>query len=375
MELYNEYERYSRQIQLKDFGMEGQQKLGRARVLVVGAGGLGCPILLYLAAAGVGNLGIVDHDRVAIHNLHRQVLYRTPDIGKLKAEIAAEHLQQLNPGIRIHAYTDWLNSANAAAILSNYDLVIDGSDNFATRYMINDACVLLGKPLVYGAIAEFEAQVALFNAARENEISANYRDIFPEPPSPGEVLNCAEAGVLGILPGITGTIMANEAIKLLTGIGQPLINRLYTFNALTYQTLELEIRAGSSTRSLIPANLETFAQTDYEWLCSSKDALAELDHGAFGDLCEQPGTTIIDIREAGEMPIVDEFDCLHIPMKQLADQQELISGETVIVFCQTGKRSFQAAKLLSAIFKERKKIYSLKGGILSWKQSVAKQPA
>jgi len=214
MEGTNTYERYQRQVLLKELGESGQQKLLAAKVVAIGAGGLGCPALLYLAAAGVGTIGIVDDDTVAIHNLHRQVLYSVNDIGSLKAEKAAVALQRLNPDIKIVAYTQRLTVENALEILGNFDIIIDGTDNFATRYLINDACVLLNKPIVYGAVSQFEGQVSIFNfRLNENKEAVNYRDIFPHPPKDDEILSCDEAGVLGVLPGIIGTMMQMKLLN------------------------------------------------------------------------------------------------------------------------------------------------------------------
>ena len=227
MNNHKSYERYQRQILLKEFGIDAQQKLLQAKVLVIGAGGLGCPALQYLVAAGIGTIGIVDDDIVSLNNLHRQVLYTVNDIGLSKAEVAAEKLKALNDEINIISYNERLTNKNALALLMNMILLVDGTDNFSSRYMINDACVLLNKPLVYGAISKFEGQVAVFNIKDEIQIRAiNYRDLFPTPPKDDEVLNCAEAGVLGVLPGIIGTMQANETIKLITGIGKPLINTI-----------------------------------------------------------------------------------------------------------------------------------------------------
>src|SRR6187200_1774725 len=269
------YERYHRQIILPEFGEEGQQKLVLAKVLVIGAGGLGCPALQYLTAAGIGTIGIVDDDTVALNNLHRQVLYSVNDIDLSKAERATHILQQLNPGIKIISYNERLENKNALILFKEFDIIIDGTDNFSTRYLINDACVLLNKPLVYGAISQFEGQVSVFNpqplqSAESNE-AVNYRDLFPEPPKEGEVLNCAEAGVLGVLPGIIGTMMANETIKLVTGIGEPLIEQLFTYNALNNQVYQLSLSSRKETRSLIPKNEKEFLKTDYEWLCKAPE--------------------------------------------------------------------------------------------------------
>ena len=367
------YERYERQIILKEFGEAGQQKLLRAKVLVIGAGGLGCPILQYLSAAGVGTIGIVDDDRVALSNLHRQVLYSVNDIGLSKAERAASVLQALNPDIDIIPFNQRLTVENVLEITRAFDIIIDGTDNFSTRYMINDACVLLDKPLVYGAISQFEGQVTIFNCRQENKEQINYRDIFPQPPKDDEVLNCAEAGVLGVLPGIIGTMMANETIKLITGMGQPLINRLLTYNALNNQAFDFELTARNETRSLIPANETIFKQMDYQWLCSSASASFEIGTDIFADLLESENTDFIDVRELTELPAITEFAVKKIPMNQLTSSIGDIISDNVVLFCQSGKRSRQAAILLSGIFGKSKNIYSLKGGIENWKKQQQAQ--
>jgi len=372
----NIYERYHRQVILPEFGEEAQQKLLQAKVLVIGAGGLGCPALQYLTAAGVGTIGIVDDDVVSLNNLHRQVLYSVNDIGLSKAERAANVLQQLNPEIKIIAYNERLTTQNALILIEDYDVIFDGTDNFSTRYMINDACVLLNKPLVYGAISQFEGQVSVFNPQPLNERNeaVNYRDLFPDPPRDGEVLNCAEAGVLGVLPGIIGTMMANETIKLITGIGEPLINQLLTYNALNNQVYVLNLSARKETRSLIPENENEFLKTDYEWLCAAPVQQNEIDSEAFNNMIANGNVDVVDVRELHETPTVNEFDHIRIPLAQLADNSSVIKTENVIAFCQSGKRSLQAAKILNGIFGDTKKVYSLRGGILQWKQDQAKQP-
>lgn len=366
----NLYERYHRQVILPEFGEEGQQKLLEAKILVIGAGGLGCPALQYLAAAGAGTIGIVDDDVVALNNLHRQVLYSVNDIGLSKAKRAAHILQQLNPEIKIISYNQRLATQNALTLIDDFDIIIDGTDNFSTRYMINDACVLLNKPLVYGAISQFEGQVSVFNPhpLKGNNEAVNYRDLFPDPPRDGEVLNCAEAGVLGVLPGIIGTMMANETIKLITGIGEPLIDQLFTYNALNNQVYILHLSARKDTRSLIPKNKKEFLQIDYEWLCASPVQQAEIDSDIFNGMVAKGNVDVIDVRELHEMPAVNEFNHIRIPLAQLADNTSLIKSDTVIAFCQSGKRSLQAANILSGIFGDRKKIYSLRGGIIEWKK-------
>lgn len=362
------YERYQRQLILKGFGAEAQQKLLSASVLVIGAGGLGCPVLQYLVAAGVGSIGIVDDDVVSLSNLHRQVLYNVQMIGRSKTECAVEILQQLNPQVKFTVYNERLTNKNAVTILSAFDVVVDGSDNFATRYLVNDACVLLNKPFVYGAISQYEGQVAVFNVQQNNEHSANYRDLFPYPPKEGEVLNCAEAGVLGVLPGIIGSMMANETIKLVTGTGTVLANKLFTYNTLNNQTYELELSKRSETMSLIPATIESLQQTDYEWLCSSATVVNEIDITEFNKIIAEGKAAIVDVREKDEQPVVTEFSHIQISLSQLQQHASCLTEDTIIVFCQTGKRSALAAKQLTELFGASKKIYSLKGGIQQWMQ-------
>ena len=291
----NSYDRYQRQVILKNFGTEGQDKLLQAKVLMIGAGGLGCPALQYLAAAGVGTIGIADDDIVDLSNLQRQVLYSVKDIGSLKAIRAAEILGGLNPGINIIPYPVRLAPNNAFSIIEPFDVIIDGTDNFASRYMINDVCVLLNKVLVYGAVSGYEGQVAVFNKKINGNRSANYRDMFLSPPGENEVPNCTEAGVLGVLPGIIGTMQANETIKLLTGIGEPFINRVLTYNSLDNQVYEMELFAGSETRLLIPADRTEFENTDYEWACSAGTNEFEIDHSFFDELISFSKQKLIEL--------------------------------------------------------------------------------
>ncbi len=362
------YERYQRQLILQGFGAEAQQKLLSASVLVIGAGGLGCPVLQYLTGAGVGSIGIVDDDVVALSNLHRQVLYNVQMIGKPKVTCAVDVLQQLNPQVNFRIYNERLTNKNATTILSAFDVVIDGSDNFATRYLVNDACVLLNKPLIYGAISQYEGQVAVFNVQQNNQPSANYRDLFPHPPKEGDVLNCAEAGVLGVLPGIIGSMMANETIKLITETGKLLVNRLLTYNTLNNQTYELEITARVETRSLIPATEAALLQTDYEWLCSSATVVNEIDTAEFNSIIAEGTAAIVDVREKDELPVVTAFSHIQIPLNSLLQHTAWLTEDTIVVFCLSGKRSAQAAKQLTELFGASKKIYSLKGGIQQWMQ-------
>lgn len=366
-------ERYSRQVLLKEFGEEGQRKLSQASVMVVGAGGLGCPALQYLAAAGVGRLGLIDDDTVALHNLHRQVLYTTEDVGLRKAAVAAKRLRQMNPDIEIEEHSFRLTSKNALPLFSSYDIILDATDNFATRYLINDACVLLKKSLVYGAISQFEGQVAVFNVAEAKGPAINYRDLFPQPPPAGSVLSCAEAGVLGVLPGIIGTMQATEVIKLITGMGKPLINRLLTYNALTHDSFVFALSARKETAALSPKDAVAFETMNYEWLCGMKNTVEEIDGDTFLELLNTGKATVIDVREEGEQPAADEFSHLKIPLSGLKEKAVQIETETAVLFCQSGKRSREAAKILTERYGSSKKIYSLKGGILQLKQQHGKE--
>ncbi len=361
------YERYQRQMILPGFGESAQQLLAEASVLVIGAGGLGCPVLLYLAGAGVGTIGIADGDTVAMSNLHRQVLYHTSDIGKNKAVVAAEYLKQLNPGTDIQVYPWHVNNENLLGMLSNYDIVVDGTDNFATRYLINDACVLMHKTLVYGAVSRFEGQLAVFNGSLDHEKrSANYRDIFPEPPKENEVPNCADAGVIGILPGMIGCMQAGEVIKLITGIGDPLMDRLLTFNVLNNQFYTVKIMAASKTYSPGPSTKEHFLQTDYVSLCKSPSSVNEIDVVLFEELLNRGNVDIIDVRELYEQPVVKEFEHQRIPLADIYQAELQLKNDAVVIICQSGKRSRIAVEILNDRIGAAKSLYSLRGGLNEW---------
>lgn len=359
-------QRYHRQVILPELGVSGQQKLQNAKVLVMGAGGLGCPALQYLCGAGIGTVGIVDHDIVSLSNLHRQTLYSTDDIGLSKANRAVDILSVLNPEIEILPFNQFLNSENAIDLIAQFDFILDGTDNFATKYMVNDACVLLNKTLVYGAISRFEGQLAVFNHQAADEIPTNYRDLFPNPPGEDEILNCEEAGVIGVLPGIIGTMMANETIKLITGIGKPLINKVLTYNSLNNQIYTIDLLARTETRSLIPVNIIEFQKRNYQWLCSNTDEY-QIDLDFFKTLLNNPKASFIDLREADEMPEINEIDCLRLPMSVFKNNLDKISSEVVVLICQSGKRSLGASKIVSEYYGKSKKIYSLKGGVIAWK--------
>ena len=376
MENTPSYERYQRQVLLNELGELGQQKLMDAKVLVIGAGGLGCPVLQYLAAAGIGTIGIVDDDIVALHNLHRQPLYSTEEIGLPKAILAAGKMRALNPGITINYFNETLTVQNAIGILKSFDIVVDATDNFATRYLVNDVSVLLKKTLVYGAISRYEGQVAVFNCntAGQSAEPANYRDLFPDPPAEGEILNCAEAGVLGVLPGIIGAMMANETIKIIAGIGKPLINRMLTFNALNNQSFEFEILPRPNTRSMIPGTAKAFEAMDYKALCAAAVIADEIEPWEFDTLISSGNVDVIDVRERDEKPFVNEFEHFCIPAAKIGSRINELNQSTIVLFCQTGQRSRNAAGLLTCIFGDTRKVFSLKGGIQRWKQQH-KSPA
>ncbi len=260
-------DRYTRHIILPQVGASGQARLLESSVLVVGAGGLGSPALLYLAAAGVGRLGVADYDQVELTNLHRQILHGTPDVGRAKTESAAERLTAINPEVTLELFPERLESDNALDLVSGFDLIVDGSDNFPTRYLLNDAAVLSGVPLVYGAISQFEGQLSVFHADRDGTLGPCYRCLFPEPPLPGTVPSCAEAGVFGVLPGIIGSLMASEAIKLLLGIGEQLVGRLLHLDALTLETFTITV-ARNHQCAVCGDSPSVRELIDYELFCS-----------------------------------------------------------------------------------------------------------
>lgn len=363
------YQRYQRQIALNGFGIEAQENLFRSKVLVVGAGGLGCPALQYLAAAGVGTIGIIDFDMVELSNLQRQTLYAVEDIGKPKAQTAAAKLKAFNPDILFQIHNIKLDSKNALEIIGDYDVVIDGTDNFATRYLVNDACVLLNKPLVYGAVLRFEGQIGVFNLKdRDTNIKTNYRDLFPVPPDPASAPSCIDVGVLGVLPGIIGTMQATEAIKIITGVGKPLCNTIISYNALTNLFYEFMISPAKEIDSTFPKNAEDFRKFDYEWFCGSHEELHEITPEAFDKLRAEEKIEIIDVRETGELPVVDEFFFTQIPLSKFeAAINDITIKNKVVIFCQTGKRSLAAVKRLNEKFPGCV-AFSLKGGIEAWKK-------
>ena len=360
--------RYSRHLTLPEIGVEGQERLDRARLLLVGAGGLGSPAALYLAAAGVGTLGIVDADRVDLTNLQRQVLHGTSDIGRAKTDSARDRLLDLNPHVEVVLHPERLTSSNALELLDGYDLVLDGSDNFPTRYLVNDACALLGRPYVYGSILRFEGQVSLFDAAA----GPCYRCLFADPPPPELVPSCAEAGVLGVLPGIVGSLMALEAIKWVLGAGESLRGRMLVFDALRTRFREVPI-ARDPACPLCGANPTIRELIDYDAFCgvaggaagADRDiSPAELRTALFGER----GPQLVDVREPYEWEIARITGARLVPLGELAARlDELDPRREVVAYCHHGVRSQRAAALLEgAGFRVR----SLAGGIDAWAAEV-----
>lgn len=352
-------QRYNRQIILPGFGARGQARLAQARVLVVGGGGLGCPALLYLAAGGVGHLGVVDFDVVDVSNLHRQILYNQNDVGKPKAEVAAQKLSEAYPDTQFQAFNTRLTNENALSIFADYDIIIDGSDNFGTRYLVNDACALLRKPLIYGAVYRYEGQIGVFGA------NINYRDLFPTPPAANEVPNCAEAGVLGVLPGIIGNMQANEAIKLIAMIGQPLYGKILTYNSLHNSFYEMLLTPNTAAKAQMPQNQADFLKMNYDFYCENSAIINEINWADLSSFISED-TLLVDVRQPEEMPKLSDFPHLSIPLSDLNNRlDELKNAPKIIVFCQSGVRSKKAVNQLSSAF-PHKEIYSVKGGILQF---------
>ncbi|NND05094.1 MAG: molybdopterin-synthase adenylyltransferase MoeB [Saprospiraceae bacterium] len=361
---------YSRHLSIPNFDLQGQSKLRKSRVLIVGAGGLGCPMLMYLAAAGIGTLGIVDFDTVDLSNLQRQVLYSQADIGRLKVDVVKEKLEKQNPFIQVVTHNVKLTKGNALDILRSYDVIADGTDNFPARYLINDACIILGKPLVYGSIFQFEGQVSVFNQLfSSGSRGPNYRDLFPEPPPPGMVPSCAESGVLGVLPGIIGGMQASEVIKLLTSIGETLSGRLFVFDALTFTSLILTIRK----RSDFPRVSQLIDYDDFCGLSPGADDSADLPSITARELSALQASAeefqLIDVREPYEREIT-HLGGLHLPLSTVDDRLSVISrSKKVIVYCRSGQRS---ARIVQKLREEHHfdNVYNLYGGILSYIDEV-----
>jgi sulfur-carrier protein adenylyltransferase/sulfurtransferase len=378
---HEEILRYSRHLLIPEVGLEGQRKLKASSILVIGTGGLGSPVALYLAAAGVGRIGLVDFDVVDTSNLQRQVIHGTSTVGKLKVESARTKLLDLNPDIQIDIYNEPFTSENAIRIAKDYDVLIDGTDNFQTRYLTNDVCVFLGKPNIYGSIFRFDGQLSVFHAKE----GPCYRCIFPEPPPPGLVPSCAEGGVLGVLPGTIGTMQATEALKVLLGIGSPMIGKLLLYNALDMSFDFVKLKKNPKCRVCGP-DADIKELIDYDEFCG----VPGRDHGEEGsagagwditaaELSERVSAStslstkflLLDVREPHELEISALQNAVNIPLGQLAGRlSELDSADDMVVFCKGGTRSARALELLvSAGFK---KVKNLKGGINAWAKEVDK---
>jgi adenylyltransferase/sulfurtransferase len=365
-----EIRRYGRHLILPEVGLEGQMKLKAASVLLVGAGGLGSPLALYLAAAGIGRIGIVDFDVVDESNLQRQVLHSTTDVGRPKLDSARDRIHSINPNVEVELFNTHLNSANALGILGGFDLVADGTDNFPTRYLVNDACVLLKKLNVYGSIFRFEGQVSVFSAPG----GPCYRCLYADPPPPGLVPSCAEGGVLGVLPGIIGTIQAAETVKLILGIGEPLIGRLLLFDALTMKTRELKLRRNPDC-AICGDHASITELIDYELFCGIAPAAGpEDDENAISaaalkaKLDRGESVFLLDVREPREYEIANLGGHL-IPLNDLPRRvHELDSSQDTVVYCHSGMRSGQAVQFLKQL--GFRKVKNLLGGIEAWAESI-----
>jgi molybdopterin/thiamine biosynthesis adenylyltransferase/rhodanese-related sulfurtransferase len=371
----NEIARYSRHLIMPEVGMDGQKRLKAASVLLIGAGGLGSPLGLYLAAAGIGRIGLVDFDVVDFSNLQRQVLHGTPDVGRPKLQSAKDRLGAINPEVKIDLYETRLTSANALEILAPYDIVIDGTDNFPTRYLTNDACVLLKKPNIYGSIFRFDGQASVFHPPQ----GPCYRCLYPEPPPPGEVPSCAEGGVLGILPGLIGCIQATEAVKLILGKGEPLIGRLVLYDALQMRFQEFKVRR--NPKCPVCGDKPSITKLiDYEQFCgvrgqetpaptaaeasfetTVKELKSRLDRG-------EP-IFILDVRNPEEFQICRIPGSVLVPLPQLPQRlSELDSNREMVVHCKSGMRSAKAIQFLRQ--QGFTKLSNLKGGILAWADQI-----
>jgi molybdopterin/thiamine biosynthesis adenylyltransferase/rhodanese-related sulfurtransferase len=373
LELSNEeIARYSRHLIMPEVALEGQKQLKAAKVLTVGTGGLGSPLALYLAAAGIGTIGIVDFDVVDESNLQRQIIHGTSDVGRPKVESAHDKIKDINPNVEVRVHEEALTSENALEIIKDYDVIVDGTDNFPTRYLVNDACVLLNKPNVYGSIFRFEGQASVFYA----EEGPCYRCLYPEPPPPGLVPSCAEGGVLGILPGAIGTIQATETAKLILGIGEPLIGRLLLYDALNMRFREMKLRKDPNC-PVCGENPTVTELIDYQEFCgipqaesaeqvngvpeiSVNELKQKLDHGE--------EINVLDVREPHEYEVAN-IGVRLIPLGELPQRlAELDQDEYFVVHCKTGSRSAKAVKLLQDAGFEN--VYNVKGGITAWSEEI-----
>jgi molybdopterin/thiamine biosynthesis adenylyltransferase/rhodanese-related sulfurtransferase len=367
----DQFDRYRRHLSLPEVGIEGQQRLLEGRVLLIGAGGLGCPLAQYLAAAGVGTLGLIDFDHVDASNLQRQVLYSTADIGRPKVEVARERIRGLNPDVEVHAHELQLTSDNALSLFADYDVIVDGTDNFPTRYLSNDACVLLGKPNVHGSIYRFDGQATVFDARR----GPCYRCLYPEPPPPGSVPSCAEGGVLGVLPGLIALVQATEAVKIVTGIGEPLYGRLLLYDALRMEFNEFRLKKDPECPVCGEAPTVT-ELIDYAGFCGvpSVEAapIAETSAARVHEMLEQgEDFLLLDVREPDEYATAKIDAARLLPLGEIEARVGELSewkDRMIVVHCKSGARSARAcALLLERGFTD---VHNLTGGIEAWSLTV-----
>lgn len=359
-------QQYIRQMILPGFGLAAQEKLGKAKLLIVGMGALGCPALQYLVGAGVGSIGIVDPDMVSASNLHRQLLYGYADIGKSKVHIAASVMQLQNPAVQIKVYPIAFERQNALDLIADYDLVIDATDNFQTKYLLNDATAVLSIPLIYGAVTRYQGQVTVFHYPDKNGISYSYRDLFPVAVADNFAGSCESLGVIGVLPGIIGCLQAAEAIKIITGIGKTLAGRLYTHDFLETSNYEIAIRKSHDHK---PPTKEAFLAAEKQKMEDVEDIdIIEITVEDFLDLKNKDAFFVLDVRERHEYPPVNFSDAL-IPMSELGQKMQTIPNREICVICHQGIRSVYAAQLIQA--NKGVKTYSLKGGITAYLNKIA----
>lgn len=361
----DQLERYSRQMLLPELGNSGQEKLCSAKILVVGAGGLGSPVLMYLAAAGVGTIGLVEFDRLDRSNLHRQILFNNSDVGALKGEAAIQKIKEFNPEVSVCLHPQYLSQHNALDIIREYDLVVDGSDNLPTRYLVNDACVILAKPFIYGAVHRFEGQVAVLNfLLSDGSRSATYRDFYSIPPEPEMVPTCSTGGVLGSLAGIIGSAMVTEAIKVITGIGTVLYNRIWIFDGYDFSSRFLKIEPQKKFQAITEL-------INYESFCDSstlKREIGEVTPSEANALLKKNSAIIIDVRESDEFKKVNTGG-INIPIEELVREAHRIPRRaTVIMVCKSGARSAKAVKKLQDLGFTN--LVSLRGGLNRWRAEI-----
>ena len=363
----DEKRQYQRHFSLPGFGSKGQDLLKRASVLVIGAGGLGCPVLQYLTAAGVGEIGIVDEDIVEFSNLQRQILYSHEDIGKLKVEVASTKLKQLNPYIKISSFAVRFNASNAKTLLDNFDIVIDGTDNFDSRYLINDACVLFDKVLIYGAINQFNGQVSVFNLQN----GPTYRCLFPHPPSGNALPSCSEIGVLGVLPGIIGNFQALEAIKVITGVGEVLNGKVLLYDALNQKSQIVTVNPIQKSREIYQLSDQVTPCPTHSKI-KTDPMITEIEPKVFSEMIEkQEDLFVLDVREDWEREVAMIAPSIHIPLGEFSSSSsgpelpsEISRDDNIVIYCKAGVRSRMACEVLQE--KGYKKLHNLSGGILKW---------